>query len=402
MPGRPRLLALAAALVLLAGCADSTGGAGSTVPVDPGNLPETAVAVEGPAFTGSVRDAAGKSMPGAAVVVTLLRSTAERSQIAVGAAASLGMTCLFNARGCKAPTERRNSALDGTFAVPLPKNNGDAPVGAAITVVASVGAAAYGTRVGTTLLLPAKDAGGTEIDVPVAAAPLQLKRSGTRLNVTMPAVKTAKATDAASLTVSQLTAEGDVSGVTTDLTGTDVTLPFDLRLAEDSRLLLNVTQSARIGKREGRLSATRILTGDVVPASRDAACSVTDAKGKQRKQAECGLTDGILGTSWTPDDDPRCAQGPCPGTAQKDHRNVLITLPKAVAAKFLVVRGCGFTCTVTVSADGKRYRDLPEPKNSGTSGFYAQPLSGASVRYIRIRTATGGFFTSLREVSLFR
>jgi hypothetical protein len=268
--------------------------------------------------------------------------------------------------------------------------------------VRNLGEPADATRVGTTLFLPANAADGVTVDVPVASTPLTLNRTGTQLRATMPKVRGTSPTGTASLTASQLTAEGDTSGATTDLSGTDVKLPFDLRLAEDSRLLLDVSQPVRIGTREGRTTATRVLAGDVVPASRDAACSVTDAKGKQRKQADCGLTDGILAKSWTPDDDPRCAQGPCPGTAQNKHRDVLVTLRKAVAGRFLVVRGCGFTCEVSVSADSKRWRELPEAKNSGTSGFYVQPLSGAPVRYIRVRTATGGFFTSLREVSLFR
>lgn len=389
-------------LVLLAACADSTGGAGNVVPADPSSLPGTATPVDGPAFTGAIRDTNGKPVPGASVVVTLLRTKAERSQIAIGAAASLGMTCVFNPRGCRAPTAQRPSALDGTFAVPVPTNNGDAPVGVAITAVANAGEEADGTRVGTTILLPAKNAGGAKIDVPVAAAPMQLQRSGTTLRVRMPAVAGAQPTGATKLTISQLTAEGDVAAATTDLTGTAVNLPFDLRLAEDSRLLLDVGQPARIGGHDGRTTATRVLAGDVVPASRGGACTVTDSRGKQRRQPGCGLTDGVLGESWQPDDDPRCVDGPCPGTAQHDHRDILVTLPKAVRARLLVVRGCGFTCLVAVSSDGRHYRDFPAPEAGGTSGFYVQPLSGAPVRYVRVRTATGGFFTSLREVSLFR
>lgn len=388
-------------LVLLAACADATGGAGNVVPADPASLPETATPVDGPAFTGAVRDTNGKPVPGASVVVTLLRSKAERSQIVIGAAASLGTTCVFNPRGCRAPTAQRPSALDGTFAVPAPVNNGDAPVGVAVTAVANVGDEADGTRVGTTILLPTKNAAGAKVEVPVAAAPMQLQRSGSELRVRMPPVDGAKPTGAAKLTISQFTAEGDVAGATTDLTGTAVKLAFDLRLAEDSRLLLDVSQPARIAGHDGRTTATRVLAGDVVPASRDAACTVTDSRGKQRKQAACGLTDGLLGAPWKPDDDPRCVDGPCPGTAQHDHRDVLVTLPKAISATMLVARGCGFTCVVTVSSDGRHYRDLPAPQTSGTSGFYVQPLSGASVRCVRVRTATGGFFTSLREVSVF-
>jgi hypothetical protein len=56
-----------------------------------------------------------------------------------------------------------------------------------------------------------------------------------------------------------------------------------------------------------------------------------------------------------------------------------------------------------VSSDGKTFRELPTPDNAaGTDGFYVQTLSGAPVKVVHVRTATGGFFTKLREVSVFR
>lgn len=95
--------------------------------------------------------------------------------------------------------------------------------------------------------------------------------------------------------------------------------------------------------------------------------------------------------------------GPCPGTTQKDHRDIYVTLADPVRATLLVVRGCGVTCTVQVSSDGRHFRDLPAPDSAaGTDGFYVQPLSGAPVRVVHVRTSTGGSFIKLREVSLFR
>jgi hypothetical protein len=256
--------------------------------------------------------------------------------------------------------------------------------------------------VGTSLQLPAKDVAGAKVDVPLAGALALLRPSGHQLQVVMPAVKGATATGPTTVTVSQLPADGDVTTAKTDLTESPVGLPFDLRIGEDSRLLIDAMQPARIGHYDAALSATRVLAGDTVPASRGAPCTVTDSSGKPRKQRPCGLTDGALGMPWQLDDDPRCADGPCPGTAQHDHRDVLITLSRSVRATLLVVRGCAFTCAVTVSADGKHFRDLPAPPaGTSTQGFYVQPLSGARVRFVRVRTATGGFFTGLREVSVF-
>jgi hypothetical protein len=211
----------------------------------------------------------------------------------------------------------------------------------------------------------------------------------------MPNTRQARPSGAVSVTVTQLPAEGNVSSATADFTETPVKLPFDLRVAEDSRLLVSAHQAAKIGDRPVTLSATSVVVGPAVPASRNAPCRVTDSKGKALVQQPCGLTDGILGTAWTPKDDPACREGPCPGTAQHDHRDIYVTLPAAVPATLLVVRGCGFTCSVMVSPDA------PDDA-AGTDGFYVQTLSGAPVTVIHIRTATGGFFSKLREVSVFR
>jgi hypothetical protein len=385
---------------LLTGCVDSSTEAGN-VTVNPGEVPAHAAAVTGPALSGTVRNQAGKPVPGATVTVTLLRSKAERASVGIGAAFSLGLSCFMEKRGCRAPTSHGPVAQDGSFAVSVPTNNGDPPVGVAIGVVGLASPGDPDSRVGTTLELPAKAAAGFTVDVPLATAPAQLKTHGTQLQLTMPTVAGAIPTGATTVTVTQLAAEGDVSDATTDLTATPMKLPFDLRIGEDSRLLIAAAQPAKVATFTATLSATRVLAGATVPGSRGATCSVTDSQGKPLKQQHCGLTDGALGVAWTPDDDPKCVNGPCPGTAQHDHRDVLIALGKPIDATLLVVRGCGFTCTVTVSSDGKHFRDLPAPQTSGTSGFYVQKLSGLPVRYVRVRTATGGFFTSLREVSLF-
>ncbi len=393
------VVAVVLAGLALSGC-DRGGDAGTATPVDPASVPASAAAVDGPAIRGTVRTPDGKAVPGARVEVTLVRSKSERAAIGIGAAASLGLSCLGTKQGCRAPHTDGVSAADGTYAVKMPVNNGEEPVGVAVSVVAGTDET---NRVGTTVVLPAKSAEGARLDLPVAAKTLTLKKSGTELRVRMPEVKGASPSGAVTVSLTQLAAEGDVRAATADFSETKVTLPFDLRVAEDSRLLVVARQAARVGGREATLSATSVLTGTQVPASRDASCSLTDSRGKQKAQKPCGLTDGILGGSWAPADDPKCAQGPCPGTAQNDHRDVVVRLKKAIDAKFLVVRGCGFTCVVTVSSDGKRYRELPKPDGSaGVQGFYVQPLSGKPVLSVRVRTATGGFFTSLREVSLFR
>jgi hypothetical protein len=389
-------VALVVGLITLLGCQDTGGDAGNTAPADPADLPAHAVAPEGPAMTGTVRDAYGHAVPAAQVTVTLMRSTGERSEIGLEATFSLGLSCLVEKRGCQAPTSTGTSAADGSFAVPMPTNNGATPVGVGLSAVAALADAA---RVGTELVLPATDRNGAKVDIPIAAKSMSPEHHGTAMTVTMPPVVGAITTAPSELTVTQLAANGTTADATTDFSQTKVHQPFDTRLAEDSRLLLTGRQTARINGSDAMLSATQIVTGDAVPISRGAACSLTDSEGKARPRHPCGLTDGVLGASWTPDDDPACAKGPCPGTAQHDHRDMLITLPRSVTARLLVIRGCGFTCSVTVSADGKTYRDLPAPGSQTVQGFYVQMLSGKPVRYVRVRTAIGAFFDLARGVN---
>lgn len=387
----------------LAGCSDRGGDAGTSTPVDPSSVPATAAPVTGPAISGTVSWPDGGPAGGARVEITLVRSKEERRDVGIGAAFSLGLSCFADKRGCRAPHRDGVSAADGSFAIAMPVNNGSPPVGVAVSVVAAPDGPGGTSRVGTTVVLPAKATQGASVDVPVAGRAMGLQRGGNQLRVRMPAVPGVRPSGAVGVTLTQVAAEGDASTATTDFSETQVTLPFDLRIAEDSRLLVTARQTARLRGMDATLSATSVLAGSLVPASRDAACSLTDSRGRPRPQQPCGLTDGTLGASWTPDDDPRCAQGPCPGKAQNDHRDVVVTLAKAVPAKLLVVRGCGFTCTVSVSADGRRWRELPAPETgASTDGFYVQRLSGLPVKAVRVRTATGGFFTKLREVSVFR
>lgn len=229
---------------------------------------------------GTVRGADGTPVPGARVIVTLLRSNSERTSIGLGAAFSLGLSCVTEKRGCRAPTTTGVSAADGSYAVTVPTNNGDKPVGVALSVVAAAGVAGESIpeseipRTGTTIAFPAKAVAGSTFDVPIGSAPLELEAGGNKLRATLPATRSAYPEGPVTVTVTQLPAEGDVSAATTDFSETPAKLPaklpFDLRMIEDRRLLVTARQEAKIGKLPVTLSATRILIGTAVPASRDA------------------------------------------------------------------------------------------------------------------------------------
>jgi hypothetical protein len=80
---------------------------------------------------------------------------------------------------------------------------------------------------------------------------------------------------------------------------------------------------------------------------------------------------------------------------------VTLALAPPVGADLLVVRGCGFTCTVRLSADGTSFGPPTGPADDALGDTYVLPLPTAPGAAVRVETATGGFFDSLREVSVF-
>ncbi len=95
-------------------------------------------------------------------------------------------------------------------------------------------------------------------------------------------------------------------------------------------------------------------------------------------------------------------QGPCPGTAQDQVRDVTVVLAHPMVADLIVVRGCGFTCQVAVSADGSTFGAWRQaPQAAGTAGTFADQVPAQRVVAVRVQTATGGFFTALRQVSVW-
>lgn len=54
-----------------------------------------------------------------------------------------------------------------------------------------------------------------------------------------------------------------------------------------------------------------------------------------------------------------------------------------------------------MSADGKNFSSFNGPSDGTTDTEYVQALPGRPVAAVRVETATGGFFDSLRQVSVF-
>jgi hypothetical protein len=340
-----------------------------------------------------VRDTVGRPVAGATVLVEVEQSGAEQAVNVMKALSSVGVFCAIGG-GCTQPRNSGYSARDGSFVVPVPRNNPEHDA-YSVTVAVARGSA---VRVATSVSLPRSARRGMQVDAVVVAArsPVVVTR-GHRSRVIAPPLP---AKFHAGQYAAYLNTE---TGMPPVIAGSQVTVTngFDPRAEEDERLLLTTTQvGTQRGLRTIYSSSLETRNVRLVPPSRHASCYVEGSRGQRILQHPCGLTDGALDTDWTPKDDPRCSRGPCPGDLQRDHRDVTAVLPHAIRAGLLVVRGC-INCIAMTSTDGRHFFSAGQEPFGAIDDILVQPLDGRRIRAVRIQTDTGGFFTSLREISLW-
>jgi hypothetical protein len=384
---RGLLVAALVCAVAAPGCAESRT-AGEIPASAPASVPAHAPQVGGRAISGVVTDGSGRPAAGASVVVTVALSGSEQAVRGFSAFSSLGLSCLL---GCSAPHVAGFSARDGSFALALPGPN-KARDDYRLTIAAARGDAA---RVATSVILPwARRLPGIAMEL--ASGTPQIRKLGNRRWVVPPELPLRYAPSHLAVSLSS------ESGSPPVVAGhsLDVTRGYDARVVEDERLLLTTSQTGRQHGREAIFSSSLEVRGDAIPASRGSRCRVTGSRGQAIRQPSCGLTDGDLEDGWQATDDPRCADGPCPGAKQHDHRDVTITLRRPINAALVVVRGC-LGCSVMTSPDGHRFTTVATAPFGGADDLLVRNLAGARVSAVRIRTDTGGFFSSLREVSVF-
>lgn len=383
----PRRLAMGLAVVVLAtGCAE-TRTAGQIPATTPASVPAHAAPVTGRTVSGVVTDPAGHPIAGATVVAAVALSGGEQAVRTIGAFSTAGVYCLL---GCSAPHDSGFSARDGSFSLKLPGRNPERD-DYRLTVATAHGPA----RVATSITLPWKR-GSLRATVRVAAGSPRVRAVGNRRFVVPPRLPLRYG---ASHFEAALETETGTPPVT-DGHALTVTDGYDARVVEDERLLLTTAQTGRQAGHDALFSSSLEVRGDEVPPSRGSSCAVTGSRGQQIRQPDCGLTDGVLDDDWQPRDDPRCADGPCRGREGRHHRDVTVTPRPPLAAALVVVRGC-INCTVSTSPDGRHFnRVATEPFGSGDDVLVTS-LPGTRVAAIRVETDTGGFFTSLREVSVF-
>lgn len=381
-----RLAGLVVLALVAAGCSEART-AGQIPATTPPSVPVHAAPVSGPNVSGVVTDTDGKPVAGATVVVTVALSGGEQAVRGIGAFSTAGFFCLL---GCSAPHTDGFSAHDGSFAVSLPGPNPQHD-DYRLTVARAGGPA----RVATSVTIPwQRRSARTSIDV--ASGSPRVRAVGYRRWVVPPALPLRfGAHDFSAALETETGSPPVVDGHSLTVTG-----GYDARVVEDEHLLLTTVQTGRDGGHDAVFSSSLDVVGNEVPPSRGSPCVVTGSRGQPIQQPTCGLTDGVLGTDWQPMDDPHCESGPCPGAAQHNHRDVTVTLRTPLNASLLVVRGC-ISCTVFASPDGRRFTEVAKGQFGAIDDVLAHELHGARVAAVRVETDTGGFFTSLREVSVF-
>jgi hypothetical protein len=381
-----RIGAVVLALGLAAGCTGART-AGEIPASAPASVPAHATEVHGRSVSGAVTDTTGRPVAGASVVVSVALNGGEQAARGFAAFATVGFSCLL---GCSAPHEEGFSARDGSFALSLPGPN-KAHDDYNLTVAVGRGPA----RVATSVVVPWKH-GSSHASVKVAAGSPRVRSVGNRRFVVPPSLPPRYGAHDFEASLQAETGDPPVANGHS-LT---VTNGYDARVVEDQRLLLTTTQSGHQGGHDALFSSSLEVRGNQVPASRGSACVVTGSRGQPIRQHRCGLTDGVLDSDWQPVDDPRCANGPCKGRVQRDHRDVTVKLRHPLSAALLVVRGCT-NCAVSISADGRRFTPIATQPFGSIDDVLVKELPGSRVAAVRIETDTGGFFTSLREVSVF-
>jgi hypothetical protein len=381
------LRATAIALLLAAGCTGART-AGQIPATTPPSVPAHATDVHGRSVSGVVTDTTGRPVAGASVVVSVALNGGEQAVRAFGAFATVGFYCLL---GCSAPHEEGFSARDGSFELSLPgpnKEHDDYNLTAAV--------ARGPARVATSVVVPWRH-GSSHASVTVAGGSPRVRSVGNRRFVVPPSLPLRYGAHDFEASLQSETGDPPVANGHS-LT---VTNGYDARVVEDQRLLLTTAQSGHQDGHDALFSSSLEVRGNKVPASRGSACVVTGGRGQSIRQPTCGLTDGALDSSWQPTDDPRCANGPCKGHVQRDHRDVTVKLRRPLRAALLVVRGC-LSCTVSISPDGRHFSQVATQPFGSADDVLVKSLPGTRVAAVRVETDTGGFFTSLREVSVFR
>jgi hypothetical protein len=308
----------------------------------------------------------------------------------------LGFGCLDRA-GCTAPSGESRVAQDGRFIVAVPKGQTEHD-DLNLTVVAQRGSDG---RVATSVTLPYADHVGADVGtIPVPASAGSITTAAGVSHYVPAPVLGAGGIPAVTMARAAAVSGGDQ--FVADGSASDVSAGYDPRVIEDGRVLLVSTTDGEVETAPALFSSSLLVSGTLVPPSRGAACSIEGAQGQAIAQHPCGLTNGMLDTSWILQDDPSCAAGPCPGTAQDQVRDVTVTLAHPVRADLIVVRGCGFTCQVAWSTDGVAFGSWRQaPQAAGPDATFDLSLPDQAVVAVKVQTATGGFFTSLRQVSVW-
>jgi hypothetical protein len=176
---------------------------------------------------------------------------------------------------------------------------------------------------------------------------------------------------------------------------------FDPRLLEDSSGTVRVIAAAsnvHVSESLGDEIAFTMRSGSRAyesplepPDSRGRGCSVVDERGERYPIEPCALTDGTFAKEFM----PITCSGET-GCVEPRHESAFIDLGRRVSASLVVVRGCGSTCRVEASVDGRTWRLIGLAQTDEA----AFPLTRAvPARYVRV--AGSPSVDGLTEISVW-
>lgn len=177
--------------------------------------------------------------------------------------------------------------------------------------------------------------------------------------------------------------------------------PLDARLLEDTQGTVLLTARTKEPLASGGEAVFYYHSGQraypassTAPPSRGAGCFVHSASGPS-PLSPCTLTDGELGTPFTPLTEPTCSSGSaCDAQA---NNWAYVALPAASMISLIAVRGPSAPYLVETSTDAAAWTSV------GISSGGAQSFTASlSTRYVRVRAPTPqGRVTGLSEISVW-
>jgi hypothetical protein len=348
-------------------------------------------------ISGAARAQGGAPLSGASVVFYKQLDVGEVLAAALELTASLGTVCLLNpsATGC-AGVRTATTDAQGTFSFSLKGSDTQGSLGTASTIDVSVADTAQaGESAGATTTEQFQDqVPNLKLnDLRIWHPSTAFASMGSNVSLTYDSFPYGSATVGITFQSNQgvpVWSQNATSGAS-----------IDARLLEDTQGMVMATAQTKESLASGgdavffyHSGQRAYPTSSTAPPSRGMGCFVQSTSGSMAL-SPCVLTDGDLGTAFTPLSEPACSSGT---TCNAQANNwAYVALPAAAAISLVVVRGPLSSYLVEYSSDATTWVSAGI-SNGGTQSF----ALSAMARYVRVRASSPqGHVTGLSEISVW-